>query len=424
MSTEWFGTLPPHGNWRAVRLKRLVKWWTIKKEYEEGETYIGLENIEPWTGRIIPSEDGTLTLTTSGETTSIGAFFKPGDVLFSKLRPYLAKAFLADREGLCSTELLVLEPGPDICGRFLLYVLLTPSFIDLVNSSTFGSKMPRAEWDFIGDIPIPLPPLRQQQHIAELLDLETVRLDQLVAAKQTQLELIAEKRRALITRAVTQGLDVAAPRRATWLPWLREVPAGWEVFKISHLFESSSGTTPKADELSYYEGAIPWVTTSELRENIITSTSKQVTALAMADYSALKLHPVGSLVIAMYGATIGRVGILGIEATVNQACCVLLPSRQCLVGFAFYWFQSARDLLNVLAVGGGQPNLSQEIITSLHLGLPPLDEQAAIVSYIEAELKKLDDLYETTEDSLKLMQERRAALLTAAVTGELDVTTA
>ena len=110
--------------------------------------------------------------------------------------------------------------------------------------------------------------------------------------------------------------------------WLGEIPEHWSVWKVSHGFKNiGSGTTPKSDNLAFYEGDIPWITTSELRESLIEDTAQKVTQEALKNYSALKVYPKGSIAIAMYGATIGRLGILGIDAAVNQACYVFSESK-------------------------------------------------------------------------------------------------
>ena len=137
------------------------------------------------------------------------------------------------------------------------------------------------------------------------------------------------------------------------IEWLGEIPEHWEVWKVTHGFGSiGSGTTPKSDNDLYYEGTIPWITTSELREAEIFETSQKVTEQALRDYFALKLYAKGSLAIAMYGATIGRLGILGINATVNQACCVFSEPSVFDTKFFYYWLWMRRPILVSLSTGG------------------------------------------------------------------------
>ena len=200
---EWFGEVPEH--WGVRRLSRSVSRSDdrVGSEDADGMPYVGLEHVASWTGRLLPIDD---QLTPE----SISNSFAAGDVLFGKLRPYLAKAFCAGFGGQCSTEFLVLRPR-EYVQPYLLYLLLTDGFVSLVDSSTYRAKMPRANWDFVCDAPLPLPPLAEQRAIAAFLDRETERIDALVAKQRQLIEQLEEYRTALITRTVTRGLPPKPP---------------------------------------------------------------------------------------------------------------------------------------------------------------------------------------------------------------------
>ena len=207
------------------------------------------------------------------------------------------------------------------------------------------------------------------------------------------------------------------------IDWLGEIPEHWDCWKISHGYsEMGSGTTPTSDNDAYYDGNINWVTTSELRENIIVDTAKKVSQDAMRDFSALKKYPSETLLIAMYGATIGRLGILGVEATINQACCALVKSKVFFNPFLFYWFQAYKKTVIILASGGGQPNISQEKIRSLILPTPPFYEQQKIADFLDRETAKIDSLIQKRNDLIRLLQEKRSAMISHAVTKGIDPT--
>jgi type I restriction enzyme S subunit len=205
--------------------------------------------------------------------------------------------------------------------------------------------------------------------------------------------------------------------------WLGKVPSDWANWKVSDAFEYvGSGTTPPSGEQIWYEGGIiPWVTTGELRENVIYETTKSVTSYALDKFSALRLHPAGSLVMAMYGATIGRLGILGVNATTNQACCVLSSPKKLGIRFTYYWLLAFKQvIIDLYATGGGQPNINQETITSLRIAAPKLDEQSSIVSFLDRETNKLDILIAKQEHLIELLQEKRQAVISHAVTKGLN----
>jgi type I restriction enzyme, S subunit len=203
--------------------------------------------------------------------------------------------------------------------------------------------------------------------------------------------------------------------------WLGEIPEHWSVWKVSHGFKNiGSGTTPKSDNLAFYEGDIPWITTSELRESLIEDTAQKVTQEALKNYSALKVYPKGSIAIAMYGATIGRLGILGIDAAVNQACYVFSESKIFDLPFFYYWLWMHRPNLIALSAGGGQPNLSQDDLKQLRLPTPPLPEQQAIANFLDYKTKQIDALIAKKETLLEKLDEKRSAIISHAVTKGLD----
>ena len=227
----------------------------------------------------------------------------------------------------------------------------------------------------------------------------------------------------MISHAVTKGLNPDAPMKDSGVEWLGEVPEHWEVRKTSQLFIGiGSGTTPKSDAIEYYEdGAIPWVVTGDLNDSVLGTYQNRITEKAMAEHATLRLYPAGSVAVAMYGATIGKASVLDFEATVNQARCVLPPSSlvlsKCLLGFIL----AARKHLLSVATGGGQPNINQEVIRSLQMPLPSLDEQVKIVSNLESVTGEMDLLLKLSDQQVLLLQERRSALVSAAVTGQIDV---
>ena len=271
-------------------------------------------------------------------------------------------------------------------------------------------------------LPLLIPSFAEQTQIATFLDHETAKIDTLIDKQQQLIELLKEKRQAVISHAVTKGLDPDVPMKDSGVEWLGEVPQTWEMWKLAHAFEViGSGTTPSSDNDSWFEGDIPWVTTGELRETVITHTIKKVSKLTLERFSALKIHPVGSVVIAMYGATIGRLGILGVKSTTNQACCVLTFSRVIDNKYLYYWLGGYKDDIIRLSSGGGQPNINQEKVASLKISSPILKEQTQIATFLDYETAKIDKLIDLQLLQIELLKERRTALISAAVTGKIDV---
>ena len=412
----WLGDVPAH--WRIEKVKFQARLRGDKAVGANGVRYVGMEHVLPKVGKFNPMVEGTQE---EAEST-VNVFFK-GDVLFGKLRPYLAKCVVADTDGVCSSEFLVLSPSDEVVPAYLNATMLMQEFIDAVDASTYGAKMPRADWGFIGQQRLPLPPPDEQQAIADYLDTETARIDTLVQEKEELIGLLKEARSATITEAVSRGLCPSVPLKSSGLHFLGNVPKHWKKFKVAHAFGTSSGTTPPTDEPKWYEGDVPWVQSSELRENVVFSTEKKVTVEAVQKFSALKIYPAGTLLLAMYGATIGRVGLLGVPATTNQACCALHPLGEISTQFFCWWLQAYRDELVARGYGGGQPNISATLISGMYFFAPLPEEQQAIAEYLDDETAKIDALITHTQEEIALLKELRAATIADAVLGRVDVRT-
>lgn len=197
---EWIGDIPEH--WEVRRLKFLCHNLNEQtSEKQPGETYIALEHVESWTGRIsLPHDEITFD--------SQVKRFQPGDVLFGKLRPYLAKVTRSQIAGVCVGEFLVLRATGDVSADFLEQKLRSKRVIDLINSSTFGAKMPRADWTFIGNLKFAYPPADEQRDILEHIQEKSAEIDQAISRAQREIELMREYRTRLISDVVTGQVDV------------------------------------------------------------------------------------------------------------------------------------------------------------------------------------------------------------------------
>jgi len=402
------------------RLKHVVELKRIRASDDVEGPYVGLEDIESWTGQLA-AEPEPLTQAEdsveSGSGHSQSNSFQPEDVLFGKLRPYLAKAWVADFAGRCTTEALVMR-ALDVEPRFLLYVLLQPSFIDAVNSSTYGSKMPRAEWDFIGSVRVPVPPRKVQRAVADFLDRATARLDALLAAKQRVLDLLAEKRKAIIATAVTRGLDPKVKLRDSGVPWLGEIPSHWRSTRVGRLFRQSKMLGfPDLTVLSVY------------REfGVIERASRDDNANRVPDdLSKYQLVEVGDLVINKMKAWQGSLGVSDFRGITSPDYVVFRPIHSEDPRFLHSMLRMPQLTTVYLSISNGirinQWRIEPERFASVEVFLPSLEEQRAIVDHIARETAKLDAVRAATERTIALLKERRSALIAAAVTGQIDLTT-
>ena len=171
-----------------------------------------------------------------------------------------------------------------------------------------------------------------------------------------------------------------------------DLPKGWEWRRLGEVGEWGAGATPSRKNPEYYkDGKIPWLKTGDLNDGVVTCIPESITEKALAETS-VRLNPIGSVMMAMYGATIGRVGILGIEATTNQACCVCRVNELVDYRYLFYYLMSQREQFKRLGGGGAQPNISKELIVTYPVPLPPLAEQKRIVAKVKEMLAACDAL--------------------------------
>jgi len=196
------------------------------------------------------------------------------------------------------------------------------------------------------------------------------------------------------------------------------VPENWCWTRMENIAQWGSGGTPSRKIPEYYNGDIPWIKTGELNDDYIFETEEHITEEAIS-HSSAKLFPVNTVAIAMYGATIGKVGILGVAATTNQACACGVSNSLANYKYLFYYARSQKDNFIKKGKGGAQPNISQEIIKSHEFPLPPLSEQHRIVDRIESLFAKLDEARQKAQDALDSFETRKAAILHRAFTGEL-----
>ena len=231
-------------------------------------------------------------------------------------------------------------------------------------------------------------------------------------------ELLARIRKARnVGGGRTQTSAAPLPIPEEEIPF--DLPRGWVWCRLGEIGIWGAGATPSRKNPKYYEGGkIPWLKTGDLNDGLVMHIPECITQDALAETS-VRLNPIGSVLIAMYGATIGKVGILGVEATTNQACCVCQPEGAVDNQFLFYYLMSQREQFKRLGGGGAQPNISKELIVSYPIPLPPLAEQKRIVEKLDGMLNEATRVAEGTERLAQLRKKAKAKILDLAIRGKL-----
>ena len=371
-----------------------------------------------------------------------------GSILYSTVRPYLKNVCIFHNffqyESIASTAFAVLDVYSNIFNKYLFYYLISSEFTDMVSKEMLGVAYPAINDEKLYKLCIAVPPLNEQKRIVakieELLPFieeydkkeqklttlnqqfpEQLKKSILQAAIQGQLvaqdlndepasELIkriqAEKERLISEKkikkpkvkseiVVRDGLPyeiINGVERciADELPF--EIPESWCWVRLGDIGDWGAGSTPNRHEPKFYDnGTIPWLKTGDLNDGYITSIPEYITNFAL-EKNSLKINPKGSVLIAMYGATIGKLGILGIEATTNQACCACQVYKGVYNKYLFYYLMSQKKELQKRSEGSGQPNISREKIIKYLFPLPPIDEQKRIVQKIEEVFSHIESL--------------------------------
>ena len=354
---------------------------------------------------------------------------RPGDTLLSTVRTYLKAVWHAEddvRDLVASTGFAVLTPRPLLLPKFVGYACRSEPFTNHVTAESVGVVYPAiAEARLASALRLCIPPLPEQRAIVRFLDHADRRIRRYIRAKERLIELLEEQKQAIIHQAVTGQIDVQTGRpypayKDSGVEWLGEVPEHWGVRKLrSHFRRHGSGTTPSEKE--HFGGSVSWVMSGDLNDGEVDSTSRTVTRRAIGELPALKMYPPESLVVAMYGATIGRTGILSINACTNQACFVLAdPFPDTDTVFFQAVLVSARRELVSRSFGGGQPNINAEVVRSFRVPSPTFSEQEAIASFVKRTAVCIDAVAMLSKREIDLVHEYRIRLIADVVTGQLD----
>ena len=413
---EWLGEVPAH--WPVERLKcSLANIVEQAAEIPRIGTVVALENVESWTGRVAlansgPSFDSQLKR------------FRSGDVLFGKLRPYLAKVARFTSDGLCVGEFLVLRPrNGSVMGAYFEHLLRSKPIIDAVTASTFGAKMPRADWQFIGGMPVVRPPLPEQAAIVRFLDHADRRIRRYVRAKQKLIALLEEQKQAMIHEAVTGQIDLRTGRPYAdythlGVEWLGAVPAHWDVRRSKRVFRPRTELARPTDIQLSATQAYGVIAQADYEEKIGRKLTKILRHLEQRRHVE-----VDDFVISM------RSFQGGLERAWRSGCIrssyiVLQAATEMVVGYFGHLFKSPRYIGALQSTGNfirdGQ-DLNFQNFCRVDLPFPPIEDQQRIALAVDRRTEQLGSSIERARVQIGLLREYRARLIADVVAGKLDV---
>ena len=408
---EWIGKIPAH--WEVTKLKTNFAYEKGKNAALYTKEYVGLHkgSYPVYSGQ---TED-------NGIMGTIDTFdYDLEECVFSTTvgAKVMTPMYLSGKFSLSQNCLIMKPIGTYLCK--MLYYCLEPLF-DYERKLIPSYMQPSLRFSDLNKYCLPQPPISEQQAIADYLDGECARIDGIVGKQHQIIERLKEYKKSVITEAVTRGLNPDVPMKDSGIEWIGKIPEHWKAGKTFYCLEDiGSGTTPSGEDY-YTEDGINWLNTGDLTDGYIREIPKKITPKAMEDFSTLKLHQENSIVIAMYGATIGKLGIITEKTTTNQACCVMTPNKDLSYKFLFYCLYAGKDYMVYLSFGSGQPNINQNILRHFIIPHIPIEEQQAIADYLDGECARIDTIIEKRERMIELMTEYKKSLIYECVTGKKEI---
>jgi type I restriction enzyme S subunit len=429
---EWLGEVPAHWDVRRLKTVALVQLSNVDKHSVEGQESVRLCNyVDVYYNEQIAA--GIEFMAATATPDQVRRFsLRRGDVLITKdsesWTDIAVPAVLAeDLPGvLCGYHLAHVRPQVGCEGAYLGRAFAAVGTRDQFRIAANGITRFGLGGDQIRTGVFAIPPVSEQRAIAAFLDRETARIDALVAKKERLIGLLHEKRTALITRAVTKGLDPNVPMKDSGVEWLGEIPAHWEAPRLWRTCTALSGGTPAKDEPGYWGGNIPWVSPKDMKRRLIDSSEDTITERALTE-TGIRLIASPAVLVVVRGMILAHtfpVAVTTVPVTINQDMKALRFRTDADPPYMAWLFQGigAALLAGVVEEAAhGTKAIRMDQWRSFVVPVPPAGEQGTIAVYIDRETSKLDTLIARVREAIALLKEFRTALISAAVTGRIDV---
>jgi restriction endonuclease S subunit len=423
---EWLGDVPEH--WEVRRLKFSVKSNPVKSELtgisdDTEVSFVPMDAVGEYGGMNLEKEK-LLNEVYTGYT-----YFLNGDVVIAKITPCFenGKGAIADGlkngVGFGTTEFHVLRAEESCARRFLFYLTISHPFRKIGASEMLGAGgQKRVPEEFIKNLRLGIPPIFEQQAIAEFLDRKTGQIDELIGKKKELIKKLAEQRSALITHAVTKGLKASVPMKDSGTAWLGEVPKHWDVRRIKTIGTIRYGL---GEPPAYQDEGLLFIRATDIfRGKIVLENMKRISS-ADVPWSRNPSVKAGEIIVVRSGAYTGDSAIVtkGLDGAIAGFDMVLTIQNGCseFVAYALLSKYLLQGQIYLARMRAAQPHLNAEELGGFHFIAPPVKEQQAIAEYLDGKTGKIDGLIRKTETAIQTLEEYRTALITAAVTGKIDV---
>jgi type I restriction enzyme S subunit len=426
---EWLDKIPAH--WAVTRLKRVssIRYGLGEppKQLPDGLPFLRATNVTK--GRIVAHE--MQFVDPQDVPWSRDPVLRSGDIIVVRSGAYTGDSAIIppQYDGAIAGYDMVVRPREASAGRFLSWALLSRYILEAqIELASLRAAQPHLNAEELGTLLVLLPSPTERRAIAAFLDRETARIDALVTKKEKLIDLLQEQRTALITCAVTKGLDPNAPMKDPGVEWLGEVPAHWEVKRIRDVAEALQ-TGPFGSQLhaeEYVVGGYPIINPANLRDGKLVEDPNCTADEATGERLTHHRLRAGDILFARRGE-LGRCGLVerDQEGWLCGTGCLRLRARS-EVAYPPYFIRllstsGVAEWLQLQSVGATMQNLNTFIIGRIPLAVPPIPEQKAVAAFVDDRTREVDALIATIRDAIARLRELRTALISAAVTGKIDV---
>jgi len=418
-SVAWLGDIPTH--WEYIRMKHLFRDYSEKNKANEE-----LLSVTQNQGVVPRTWVESRMVMPSGNLESF-KFINKGDFAIS-LRSFEGGLEYCHHDGIISPAYTVLKAKRKFDSQFYKYLFKSQAFISELQTSIVGIRegknisFPELSYSFL-----PIPPINEQTAIAEFLDDRTTKIDQAIAIKQKQIELLKERRQIAIHDAVTRGLNPDVRLKDSGVEWIGDIPEHWETKKIKHIYKNSfSGGTPSTDILKFWDGGISWISSADVKSSFITKTLRNISALGLKNSSA-NIAPNGSIIIVTRSGILQHtlpIAMVMKDMAINQDIkCFILRPEMVLTEYFLNFVQGKNNeiLVETRKQGATVESIEMSNFANLSIVLPPLNEQKLIVNYINQYFSKFNDLINLKHNEIEKLKEFKGSLINSVVTGKVKV---
>ena len=425
---EWIGSIP--SDWKLDKIKYManlygrIGWQGLTSEEYIDEGPFLVTGVDFCKGRI--DWNSCVHISEKRWEQADKIQIKNEDLLITKDGTVGKVAIVDDLNGKASLNsgVLLIDLKDKNSKKYLYWVLCSDVFWTWFNYKNSGNStiLHLYQKDF-NEFIYTLPELKEQKLIANFLDKKCSEIDSVIEKIAKQINLLKDYKNSLITETVTKGLNKNVPMKDSNIGWIGEIPEEWDVSKIKYsLILMGSGSTPDSSNPLNYDGEINWIQSGDLYgKSYIIETEKTITKYALHGNKSLKRYIAPFVVVAMYGASVGNIALSQIDSYTNQACCVMKGDNSLDNKYLYYFLIANKHEMLMLAIGGTQPNISQQLIKNLTIIIPKFNDQLEIVEFLDKKCSEIDSVISKKESQLDLLREHRNSLIYDYVRGYMRV---